>query len=189
MLHAECRNVEDVFEDWDSKVDCHKNQLTWSGKGHFLINTYWNPKDTFLVSELSVISIQSNCSKFMAVWNILAQARYVHKLCKLSLGRSTVKNKAIIATTERDDDKDKGLSTRWGCEAESCHAALQLSIADPAVGRCAQLLGPVRVHTWSRAGKGKEGKGQLEEGFLRCIPTPDQALKAEILALAGTHGF
>lgn len=187
MLHAECRNVEDVFEDWDSKVDCHKNQLTRSGKGHFLINTYWNPKDTFLVSELSVISIQSNCSKFMAVWNILAQARYVHKLCKLSLGRSTVKNKAIIATTERDDDKDKGLSTRWGCEAESCHAALQLSIADPAVSRCAQLLGPVRVHTWSRAGKGREGAAC--GGFLRCIPTPDQALKAEILAVGGTHGF
>lgn len=169
MLHAECRNVEDVFEDWDSKVDCHKNQLTRSGKGHFLINTYWNPKDTFLVSELSVISIQSNCSKFMAVWNILAQARYVHKLCKLSLGRSTVKNKAIIATTERDDDKDKGLSTRC-CEAESCHAALHLSIADPAVGRCAQLLGPVCVHTWSRAEQGREGAAC--GGFLKCSPHP-----------------
>lgn len=67
MLHAECRNVEDVFEDWDSKVNCHKNQLNQSGKGHFLINMYLNPKDTFLVSELPVISIQSNCSKFTTV--------------------------------------------------------------------------------------------------------------------------
>lgn len=154
MLRAECRNVEDVFEDWTSKVNCHKNQLNRSGKGHLLINTYLNPKDTFLVSELSVISIQSNCSKFMTFSNILAQARYVHELCKLSLGRSTVKNKAIIATTERDDDKDKRLSTRC-CEDESCHAALQLSPADPGVGRCAQPLSPVCDHTWSRAEQGR----------------------------------
>lgn len=61
------RNAEVVFENWDSKVNYIKNQLNRSGKGHFLINTYLNPNDLFSVSELSVISIQSNCSKFMTV--------------------------------------------------------------------------------------------------------------------------
>jgi len=61
------RNVEDVLEDWDSKVNFCKNPLNLSGKGDFLINTYLNPNYLLSVSDLSVISIQSNCSKFRTV--------------------------------------------------------------------------------------------------------------------------
>lgn len=153
-------------------MNCHKNQLNQSGKGHFLINTYFNPKGTFLVSGLSVIPIQSNCSKFMTVWNILAQGRHVHKLCKLSLGRSTVKNKVISATTERDDDKDKRLSTRC-CETESCHAALQLGIADPDVARCPQLLCPICVSSSpSTPGAEQSREGAAPVGVPEVYPQP-----------------